>query len=374
MDKMGDQRQDIVVIGAGIIGVSIAYHLACRGVQVTVLDKQEPGSGCTQGAFAMLIASHSSGPSELNDLYGLAVAEWKQLQVQLDMSLPIQWGGVVNWAAPGQQTEDLIAAHERLRSWDVKVHDVAENNIKGLIPGIVPGAFGVGRFLPDHGAVDVHKAFTILVERTKALGVTFRTPVEVQGIEISTSGRPTLLLRDNEVKIETEKVVIAAGAGTPSLVKTLGTNIALNIVSGTLAYSKPMPPILDRVVNGPQGSIRQNPDGRIVTGLDYAPGADGHDASAAYGQILLARAAEVVPALASAELDIVTIGHVPIPIDSCPVVGFCDTARTVYVATMMSGITLAPLMGRLAATEILGQSLSLLQPYRPGRFCKQASL
>ncbi|OKL57029.1 hypothetical protein UA08_07348 [Talaromyces atroroseus] len=368
------ERQHVVVIGAGIIGVSIAYHLACRGAQVTVLDKQTPGTGCTQGAFAMLIASHSPGPAELNDLYGLAVAEWKQLEVQLGTTLPIQWGGVVNWAAPGQQTDDLTVVHGRLRSWGVNIQEVSEIDVKRLIPGVVPGAFGAGWFLPGYGAIDVKQTFTILVERTKALGVVFETPVEVQSIARAASGKPVLLLGQGKAQLEADKVVIAAGAGTPSLAKALGTKIALNIVSGTLAYSKPMPSILHRVVNGPKGSIRQNPDGRIVTGLDYAPGADGHDVSDSYGQMLLSRATEVVPALAGAELETMTMGHVPIPEDSCPVVGFCDSDSTVYVATMMSGITLAPLMGRLAATEIVGQPLSLLRPYRPGRFSVKGSL
>ncbi|KAL4781950.1 FAD dependent oxidoreductase [Aspergillus varians] len=368
MASTHSQKEHVIVIGAGIIGISIAYHLACRGTQVTVLDKQAPGSGCTQGAFAMLIASHSVGPAELNDLYGLAVAEWRQLAVQLGTALPIQWGGVVNWAGPGKQAEEMVRTHERLKGWGVRVEGLVEGDVERLVPGAVPGVFGTGAFLPDWGAVDVGKAFGVLVQRAKDVGVVIRTPVEVLSV-VSSSGKPGKpSVTTDQGQLVADKVVVAAGAGTPRLLQPLGTPIAIKMVSGTLAYSKPLPPVLHRVVNGPLGSIRQNPDGRIVTGLDYAPGADGQDTSDAYGRMLLQRAAEVIPALAGAELDTMTIGHVPIPGDSTPILGFCDGGEKVYVATMMSGITLAPLMGRLAATEILGHSLSLLEGYRPGRF------
>src|SRR5580693_5537297 len=75
-----DRPRRVVVIGAGIIGTSIAYHLAGRGARVLVLDKASPGSGATQGAFAMLIATHDGGDRAFNDLYGLAVRDWRRLQ------------------------------------------------------------------------------------------------------------------------------------------------------------------------------------------------------------------------------------------------------------------------------------------------------
>ena len=66
----------VVVIGAGMVGVSAAYHLAAAGARVSVLDRAAPGSGSTQGAFAMLIATHEDGGRALNDFYGAAVADW----------------------------------------------------------------------------------------------------------------------------------------------------------------------------------------------------------------------------------------------------------------------------------------------------------
>jgi len=368
LDGHGESAKEdhIIVIGAGIIGVSIAYHLARRGAQVTVLDKQTPGSECTQGAFAMLIASHTDGTEELNRLYGLAVAEWRQLEAHLGESLPIQWGGVVNWVEPGHKVEEMVSTRKLLREWNVMVDALSEDDIKFLVPGAIPGPVGAGNFLPGYGSLDVKQAFTTLVQEAEKLGVVFRTPVQVTNLTCGEIGIPRL--STNEGSIEADKIVIAAGAGSSQLAHSLGVRVPLNIVSGTLAYSEPMPPVLHRVLNGPKGSIRQNPDGRIVTGLDYRPGADGHDVSDAYGEMLLKNAAEVVPALVGMELDEMTLGHVPIPEDSSPILGFCDSSKTIYVATTMSGVTMAPLVGRLAAAEVLGEHATILDPFRPSRF------
>ncbi|KAJ9143515.1 hypothetical protein NKR23_g6605 [Pleurostoma richardsiae] len=322
----------------------------------------------------MLIASLADiDDPDFNALYGLAVAEWRELEIQLEEGLPIQWGGVVHWVRPGGAASAFTATYERLRSWGVRTESLAADDVGHLVPAAIPGPVGAGNFLPNHGALDIQKTFDILLRRAKALGVYFKTSFEVTAVRKEASGKVILAAKGDRL-LEADKVVISAGAGTSGLAKTIGTHIPVDLVSGTLAYSKPMPLVLHRVLNGPLGSIRQNPDGRVVTGLDYAPGADGKDVSEAYGRVLLKRAAEVVPALSGMELDEMRVGYVPIPEDTRPVVGFCDTDKTIYVAVMMSGITMAALMGRLAATEVLGQPLALLEPYRPDRFSPRAAL
>lgn len=364
------RSEEIVVIGAGIIGVSIAYNLALKGAKVTVLDKQTPGTGCTQGAFAMLIAGHSEGTESFNALYSLAVKEWRQLEAQLNESLPIQWGGVVNWAGPGDRSDELLVAREKLKSWGVKVHDLVEEDIRDLIAGINPGQFACGSFLPDQGVVDIDRIFAILIRHATQAGVVLMTPVEVKDGITTDSGE--IMLSTTQGSIKADRLVLAAGAGVPALAEMFtGVHIPISLASGTLAYSRPMPHILHRVINGPLGSIKQDQDGRIICGPDYRPGANGTNIDPEYGQRLLDNAMKVLPALAGIKLDHMTVGHVPIPKDSVPIVGFCDNTKTrIYVATMMSGVTMAPLMGRLIASEILGQPEPLLASYRPDRFGK----
>src|SRR5580698_2698888 len=91
----------VVVIGAGILGASIAYHLAKRGAQVTVLEKTAPASGATGDSFAYLNAS--TKPSRpYYDLNLLGIAGWRRLQLEFGGALPLQWGGAVYWRNDAQ--------------------------------------------------------------------------------------------------------------------------------------------------------------------------------------------------------------------------------------------------------------------------------
>jgi glycine/D-amino acid oxidase-like deaminating enzyme len=355
------------VVGAGIMGASIAYHLARRGAEVVVLERATPGSQATQGAFAMLIASHEEGPAAFNDLYGSAVLDWRRLDMELGGAVKVQWGGTLSWAEPGGAADRLTAGMQRARSWGAALEPLKVEDFARLTPGVIPGAFGAGVFSPNQGTLDPQQAVDVLVDRARKLGVQFRYPCEVRNL-VMTDGKVTRL-ETSRGPISADVVVLAAGHDTDKLAQLVGAKAPHELVSGTLAHSAPHPRVLDRVLNGPTFSLKQNPDGRIVTGLDYRPGADGTDMSQAYGEKLLATAAKTVPAIAGAKLEKMTLGYVPIPKDSQPIFGFCGAPANVYLALSMSGITMAPLVGRLAATEIAdGLKVDMLAPYRPTRF------
>lgn len=359
-------RPRVAVIGAGIMGASIAYHLARGGAQVTVLDRAAPGGQATQGAFAMLIATHDDDRA-FNDLYGMAVMDWRRLEVELGGAVEVQWGGTASWAPPGAGADELAASTRKLQAWGAPVRPIDAAGLAELVPGAVPGPFGAGVFSPDQGTLDPVQALQALVAAGRRLGVVYRYPCEVTGFRRE-GGRITGL-RTRQGDVEVDVAVLAAGAGTPGLAGPLGIKTPIDVVSGTLAHSKPFPRVLRRVLNGPLGSLKQDPDGRIVTGADYRPGASGTDVSRAYGESLLATAVRMVPALKGVELEAMTLGYVPIPVDNHPIVGFCGAPANLYVALTMSGITMAPLMGRMAACEILeGVQVETLSAYRPGRF------
>ena len=95
-----------------------------------------------------------------------------------------------------------------------------------------------------------------------------------------------------------------------------------------------------------------------------------HDAIASQHAVrLLDRAREVVPALSAVRRAHVRIGWRPMPADGLPIIGHGSKAPNVYFATMHSGVSLAPIVGRLAAEEILdGARFEILEKFRPQRF------
>jgi len=128
--------------------------------------------------------------------------------------------------------------------------------------------------------------------------------------------------------------------------------------------------------------FKQNPTVRIVgNDSSYAPHTPEHEAilrgpqempaaiRAMHGERILGRIREKMPGAVDAEYDFLTLGYRPMPVDEMPIVGFSPGNADVYVAVMHSGVTLAPIMGRYVAHEILNdRPIDELAPYRPDRF------
>jgi len=163
-------------------------------------------------------------------------------------------------------------------------------------------------------------------------------------------------------------LVIACGTDTPRVAAMAGLAVPLTRSPGILVHTTPQPRAIERILLSPIGNIKQKVNGRIVTGLDFGPAAV-ETTSREHGEEFLKRMSSVLPPLAGAALDKVTLGLRPLPKDGHPIVGFPEGRRDIYLTVMHSGITLGPLIGRLAASEILDDvRVDPLAPYRLERF------
>ena len=353
----------VVIAGAGIIGASIAYHLAKRGARVTVLEKQRPGAGATEKSFAW-INSFSKQPRSYYDLNLHGMAGWRRLSLELGSDLQIQWGGGVQWAAEGAEAERMRRNVERLEQWGYDAHLVPD--ISPLLPGFVPGPVASACFAELEGTVDPMQALGAVLNKAKALGVNVQYPCEVTGI--STAGGRVRGVETTRGKMEADFLVLAAGVDTPRLAKLMQIDAPLKESPGILAHTAPASRMLERVAMAPGANIKQNPDGRLVTGTDFG-GAATLDTSKEFGEKLLDNARKFLPRMKDTRLETVTLGYRVLPKDDHPIVGFVEKCPNVYIAAMHSGITLSPLIGQVAAQEILdGASVDLLKDFRPSRF------
>lgn len=163
-------------------------------------------------------------------------------------------------------------------------------------------------------------------------------------------------------------IVVAAGVDTPRVAHMAGLSVPLKDSPGPLAHTTPLDRAVQRVVVGPGAHMKQQLDGRVVTGTSFGPSAI-TETSAEQGVRILSSSARFLPGLARAELEQVTLGWRPLPQDNYPIVGFASGAPQVYLAVMHSGVTLAPLVGRLVSMELLDDvRVELFEPYRLERF------
>ena len=357
----------VVIAGAGIMGASIGYHLAKRGAQVTILEKQRPGSGATEKSFAWINASFSKQPRAYYDLNLLGIAGWRRLTLEAGGDLQIQWGGSVQWLAPGapdaEKLKERVRAHQQ---WGYPVHLVDDNDLHRLLPSIAPGPLGAACFSEIEGTLEPMHALNVLLKRAQQFGARVEYPCEVTGISLA--GNRIRGVTTTKGPIPAGFLVLAAGVDTPRLAQMAGVNVPLKESPGLLAHTTPQPRMLDRIALAPGANVKQNPDGRIVTGTDFDAAAT-LDTSHEFGMKLIHKAERFLNRLNGVELETVTLGHRVLPQDGHPIVGFVDRCPNLYIAAMHSGITLSPLIGQVAGMEILdGASVDLLKPFRPARF------
>jgi len=354
----------VVIAGAGILGANIAYQLAKRGAPVTVLDRATPAHGATANSFAWINAKKQPFPYFALNLLGIQA--WRDLHGELGSALPVTWGGTIEWTSSAERAAAQAEAIRRYQTWGYPIHGIDQRQLRALEKNVVATDLTSAAHAEIEGSADPVLATEMILASAIRAGAQLRHPVEVVGLDIR-NGR-LRAVKTSTGEVEADVLVIACGTDTPRVAAMAGLTVPLTRSPGILVHTTPQPHVIDRIVLSPIGNIKQKVNGRIVTGRDFGPAAD-ETTSREHGERFLKEMSAVLPQLAGAELDKVTLGLRPLPKDGQPIIGFPRGRRDVYLTVMHSGITLGPLVGRLAATEILdGVEVDPLAPYRLERF------
>jgi glycine/D-amino acid oxidase-like deaminating enzyme len=360
-----------VVIGAGILGASVAARLAAAGLQVTLLDQDRPGRGTSRWSLAWL-NSNDKSPRAYHDLNHAGIRAWAELAPGLDGTAWYRPVGHIELAA-GPLPAELEARVRRLAEWGYPARLVGPAEAAGLEPALRrPGA---GAWFPGEGYLLTEPLITSLVARARSHGAQLRTgdPGRVTAVETG----PGTALRVRTAAgpaIEADEVVCCAGRWTPALAAvplipwdTPGSAApALVVRVGPVTSPGPV-----RLVHTPELSLRPQAGGLLhVEAPDAA--VDLHTPQAEldrWAGEFLRRAGRTVRGLDDARVLAVKVCIRPLPADGQSIVGRLPGTGGLYVAVTHSGVTLAAhLAGLIAAELATGTPAPGLAPYRPGRF------
>ena len=372
--KGSRSSMNVAVVGAGIVGGAIAFYLARRGAEVTLIDAGEPGMGATSHSFAW-INSFGKEPRHYGALNRRALDTWDRFARLLGADIGLRWGGQLTWAATDKDAEALARKVAGLQSWGyvARMIDIAE--MLRLEPSLRPGTVKAAAISDNDGHVQGTLVAELCARRVRDMGGSVMSGSPVTGLAMHAGRVASVQLPGGPLPCDA--VVLAAGLGTTRLAEMAGIYVPQEESPGVVVRTDPLSPVLRSVAalyapppgeGGQRVHLRQDSDGVVLLG-EGSQESLARDDSPEHAARILARASVYLPALAAATPIPVPVGYRPMPIDGLPVLGLARAVPNLYVALMHSGITLAPLVGELVTMEILdGARVDILDHYRPERF------
>lgn len=352
----------VAVVGAGIVGASIAYHLAVREVAVTLMDAAEPGAGVTHRSFGWLNVAHTD-PLPYQALRHGALAEWRRLERALGGAATVDWCGALTWDADPADTERM-ATHHAAAGYDV--HLLSRSEIATVEPGlaVLPT---VAAHAPGEGAVDPVAWTRALVAAARRAGALIRTGQRVTGLTMAGERVREVVTAAGD-RVPADIVVLAAGMGTVGLAGGIGLDLPVDASPATLLRLGSDRRLVRGIVASPGYEIRHTAGSELLAAESYIDDTPRNGPEAVGRRTAAAVRAGLHGAEAVALID-AAVGWRPMPRDGGPIVGFAPGRPGLYLAVMHAGVVLAPSIGRLAAQEMLdGLEAPTLAACRPVRF------
>ena len=374
----------VAVIGLGVLGASTARSLALEGAEVTVFERAAALAGTSGTSFAWT-NSHRKNPLPYHELNVAGMREHDALAANPGPVPPwLARTGNLEWAEGEAGARRLTAAVAELRDRDYPVEWLTADRARDLVPDLrVPAGLDRIAYYPTEGHVLPALLVARLWGEARENGARLRCPDTVTGLSE----------QDGQVHVATDQgivpfdaVVIATGRWTEELTSATGHRIPMaapdeagSASVGFLGCTNPLPTRLNRVLTTPKLNVRPDGGGRLVVqGLDLDAAADPADPprlDGPHADELRDRLTGLLSGAGEARMESLRVGQRAMPADGLTVAGFLGNSRRTYVLATHSGITLGPLLGRLAAREVrTGNSTKQLAGFRPDRIGDRAEL
>lgn len=346
---------NITVIGAGVVGLSVAHELVSRGAAVRVLDARGIGLGATRASAGILaphIEAHTAAFLTLGTS-SLALYDAFIDRLQADAQQPIEYRrtGTLQVARTAAEAQRLRTAAHRLSATCTPHTPLDAEGARTMEPAL--GHAAAGLYVPEHGYVGVRPLVSALV-----------TALHRHGVEVTTEQ-----VTDVE-SLPGDAVIVAAGSWSGDLALQ-GARAPVRPIRGQLLHLRLPRPPASHVLWGERCYIVPWRDGSVLVGatsedvgFDEMPTVTGVRA-------LLEAGIELLPELAAAAFLEVLVGLRPATADELPIIGASSTMRRVFYATghYRNGVLLAPLTALAVADLVMdGRERPELALARPDRF------
>ena len=366
------QSTQIAVIGGGVVGTSIAWHLARRGADVTLIEARSIAAAAS-GASAGGVRQQNRDPREM-PLAIAAIARWEHLEEELEADIHYYREGHLTVF---EREADLSVARQRVaeqRALGLEIELVEGQALHELVPGLAAHIIA-GTYTANDGHANPTLTTQAYARAAERCGARLRTGVEVAGL-IREGDRVTGV-ETGAGPLAADHVVLATGAWTRDLVAPLGVTLPIVPTGLQMILTTPMPRLLRQVVGafGRSLSLKQLRDGHYLIGggwpgdIDLVSGVGRTRETSIAGSRDVSAA--IFPVLRETGIERAWVGVEGITINEIPVIGSPPGIDGLTVAAGFSGhgFALSPITGQLVAESLLDGSPSIpLDAFGADRF------
>jgi glycine oxidase len=368
---------DCLIIGGGVVGLSLAYELARRGRSVRVVDRQMPGresSWAGAGIFPPAPTRPDASPLDKLSAFSLRLhADWAaRLRDETEIDNGYRRCGGLYLADTDALVRELRAIAVKWRGEGITVEEPSPELVREIEPffaaAVERGQLHAAVLLPDEVQLRNPWHLQALVAACEARGVEISSGMEVEEFEIAGGRMRSIRTRHGE--LAAEQFAICSGAWSGLLLARAGVPIAVKLIRGQIVLLKLPEQALRRVVYvGPHYLVPRD-DGRILVGSTLEDvGFDRRNTAAAVRE-LLDFALAWSPLLQSADVESCWAGLRPASGDGLPYIGKLPGVENAFVGAghFRSGLIQAPGTAVLLAQLMHGEPTALdLHPFRPER-------
>jgi len=354
---MKPRPQDVLVIGGGVLGMSIAYHLSGLGASVTVFERGYPGAGAS-GANAAIVASSTTSPLS----YALLEERGKHLLAELgkaesDDAL-FQDCGRLRLVTEKEEGSSVMEVVRRNREAGIDVQYLQAESIEALEPQISSAGLVGAAYCPSDGIADPFRLLRVLLARTNRRRGTLCHHTLVCAISRKSRFVQVTTPRATHVG---NALVIASGVGSAQLSQQLGVPLPVRPVRGQILVTEKLPRLFQHVISP---GITQCRSGNILLGVSTEDAGFANENTLSVLQTIARGSILKAPILETAHIIRCFSGLRPMPRDGLPILDRLPGYDNVYVSVSHNGLTAAQAIGQGMAQWIAGgEKPPLLAPF-----------
>lgn len=253
------RRADVVVLGGGIVGLAAAYELSEQGMKVCLLDRSRAGSAQSTRNWGF-IRQQGRSVEEL-PLMIEATQMWLELEKRLDYDMDLVQGGNLRLTDSPDRAEDYQRWIDMARSFGLDSRVARAEEVEQIMPGFT-GRHLMAIFTPSDGQVNPVKAVAAYVHALRMLDVEIYE--NYRATAIVTAANQVVGVQTDDGFIGTSTVVLAAGAGSKTLLRTVGLEVPIHYVGQSVALTTAVPKLTNACVWTGEIGFRQARSGGIV--------------------------------------------------------------------------------------------------------------